>query len=270
MTGPFKFPNGLSSWLLIASSPFIGLALFYPLERNAPDREALRLKTAASILAVLAVYCLYSTYTRGAIMSFMASVFLMLLLRGTKITYTICALFVIGFVALSVTLPVPEGAHRYHGLRYYIGMSDLIGGITSKHRLRMWTTGWRMFLDRPFLGQGFNTFMVNYNRFKVPDQTKGLWYAHNCYLQFAAEMGIFGALSFLWMIWRMTINSIKSYRLIQDDFLRFAFLGLFCGIAAYLLHASVDTSLYSLRLAILFYISLGLLMGIKRVGYGKI
>jgi len=270
MTGPFKFPNGLSAWLLIASSPFISLALFYPLKRGESDIEPLRLKAEASILAILALYCLYATYTRGAIMSFAACLFLMLLLRGTKVTYIICAVFVIGFIVLSLVLPVPEGAHRYHGLRYYIGMSDLIDGITSKHRLRMWTAGWRMFMDRPLIGQGFNTFMANYARFKVPDQTMGLWYAHNCYLQFAAEIGVFGALSFLWMIWRMVINSLRSYRLMRDGLLKFAFLGLFCGIAAYLLQAAVETSLYSLRLAVLFYFSLGLLMGIKRLGYGKV
>lgn len=271
MTGPFKFPNGLGSWLTIASLPFVSLALFLPVKNRARRpmiEDHKRLKAASSILAVLAVYCVYYTYTRGAIMSFIAALLLMVLLRGTRGAYITCGVMLAGLIAIAVALP--KAANPYKNLNYYLGLSDLLGGLTSKHRLRMWTAAWRMFMDRPLAGQGLNTFMANYARFKVPDQAVGLWYAHNCYLQIAAETGIFGILAFLWMIWRMAVNSITSYRLIKDDYLKFIFLGLFCGITAFLLHAAVDTSLYSLRLAVLFYFSLGFLMAIKRVALNEV
>ncbi|GAG18543.1 unnamed protein product, partial [marine sediment metagenome] len=60
--------------------------------------------------------------------------------------------------------------------------------------------------------------------------------------------------------------------LIKDEFLRYLYLGLFCGIVAFLIYSGLDTILYSLKLAVLFYFSLGLLMAIKNVGlkYGKV
>ena len=122
-----------------------------------------------------------------------------------------------------------------------------------------------MFLDRPFLGQGLNTFMANYARFRVPGDY-GVWYAHNTYLQIAAETGLFGLAAFLWMIIKTAAVSVRSWRLIDDGFLRYLYLGLFCGIASFLVLSSIDVTHYSLRLAVLFYFSLGLLMAVKNLG----
>lgn len=272
VTGSFKFPNGLSAWLIIVSFPFISLMLFYPIRRavssSIDKKEGWRLKIVSSALTILSVYCLYFTHTRGGIISFIFALMFMLLLRGGKVYLIICTLFIIAILAVASI--IPEGADGYKGIKYYIGLSELFSGITSQHRIRMWTAGWRMFIDRPLLGQGLNTFMANYAKFKVPDQTVGTWYAHNCYLQIAAEIGIFGLLSFLWMMARMAITSIKSWKLIEDGFLRYIYLGLFCGIVSFLMQSFVETNLYALQLAVLFYFSLGLLMGIKRIGLNEI
>ena len=176
MTGPFKFPNGLGSWLTIASLPFISLAIFLPIRRQARrsvGEDHKKIKVASSILAVLSVYCVYYTYTRGAIMSFIAALLLMVLLRGTRGAYITCGIMLTGLIATAIALP--KGANSYKNLSYYLGLSDLFSGLTSKHRLRMWTAAWRMFIVRPLIGQGLNTFMANYTRFKVPDQAVGLW-----------------------------------------------------------------------------------------------
>ena len=260
MTSAFKFPNGFSAWLLIVSFPFICLTFFY--------KEDLRVRLTSLGLTVLTSYCLFHTYTRGAIISFILAVFLMFLLKGGKIYYAICAILIIGIAVIALVLP--EDAGPYKGIRYYIGMSELVSGISSQHRIRMWTTGWKMFMDRPLLGQGLNTFMANYERFRIPEEY-GIWYAHNCFLQIGAETGIFGLLAFMWMILRMTVTSIKSWKFIEDRFLRYVYLGLFCGIVAFLIHSAVETNLYVLQLAVLFYLSLGLLTAVKKMGlsYGK-
>ncbi len=251
VSAAFKFPNGLSAWLLVVTFPFISLLLFY--------KKTKKLTTANAILAVLLVCCLILTHTRGAYVSFILVLGLLLFLKSRKI----CIIFVVLVVALILFLP--------ENLKYYMGLSGLFDSGSSPHRLRMWTTAWKMFMERPLLGQGLNTFMANYERFKSPLE-EGIWYAHNCYLQIAAEIGLFGLLSFLWMVARVVITSLKSWRLIDDEFLRYAYLGLFCGLLAFLLHIGVEMSLYSLRLAVLFYFSLGFLMGIKKIGlnHGKI
>lgn len=133
----------------------------------------------------------------------------------------------------------------------------------------MWKTAWNMIRNNPFLGQGLNTFMANYVRFKPLEGQiigSGISYAHNCFLQIAAEIGIFGLLSFLWIVLRATLDSINKQRIIKNGFLSSMHLGLFCGIIAFLIYSAFETSLYSFRLAILFWYSLGLLMALSRIG----
>ncbi|NQT06180.1 MAG: O-antigen ligase family protein [Candidatus Omnitrophica bacterium] len=252
VTGPFKFPNGLSIWISVVLFPFMGIALFF--------KKNLKLKAISAILAILLIYCLLLTYTRAAQISCIAGLILMLLLIGGKTSRITLTLLLVGIVILTLLIFMdPAGFQQ-----------KLAGDGSIQHRIRIWTAGTRMFAEKPLTGQGLNTFMANYERFKVPKKSeRGLWYAHNCYLQIAAETGIFGLLSFLWLIIKMAIESIKSLRLIRDDFLRYAFLGLFCGISVFLLHSSFDVSLYSLQLAVLFYFSLGLLMGIKSIGLNQ-
>ncbi|NQT06426.1 MAG: O-antigen ligase family protein [Candidatus Omnitrophica bacterium] len=261
VTSCFKFPNGLSAWLLMVFFPFASLAFLYTTKRSSltgDHKNHLLPKAINYILVALILYTLFFTYTRGAFISFAAGLTLFLFLISGKrfrvVFFSLAAVIILLILFLPKELKEP------------IGLSNIVSyGTSGKHRLRMWATAWRMFADRPFTGQGLNTFMANYEAFRGPHE-EGIWYAHNCYLQMAAEIGVFGLLSFLWMIIKTAVVSIKSWRRINDEFLRFAYLGLFCGIMSFLFHSGMETSLYSLKLVVLFYFSLGLLMGIKKVG----
>lgn len=258
ITASFNFPNGFSTYLLITVLPFIALATFH--------KEDLRIRVASLILAVLAAYSLFLTYTRGAYFSFTLALVSMFLLARRETSPLLFLIIIGGIAAVMLTLPAD--------LKLGVDLKNIFTTDSSGlHRVRMWTTGWNMFMDRPFLGQGLNTFMANYEKFKVPyEPVGGKWYAHNCYLQIAAETGIFGLVSFLWLAARMIRDSVRSWRRIDDDFLRYAYLGLFFGVFSFLIHIFVEMSLYSLQLAALFFFSLGLLSAIRKIGlnYGKI
>ncbi|MBL7198377.1 MAG: hypothetical protein ISS47_09810 [Candidatus Omnitrophica bacterium] len=89
-------------------------------------------------------------------------------------------------------------------------------------------------------------------------------YAHNCYLQMLAEIGIIGLASFLWIIGRLFKSSIRSFKKSRDLLL----LGLLAGIIAFLVHSFFDTNLYSLQLSVLFWAMLGLT--VARIEISKI
>jgi len=258
ITGSFRFPTGYSAWLLIVTLPFISLALFL--------KENPKIKKISSVLAVLLVLNIFMAYSRGALIAFVAALAILLFLSGSPRQRIIsCIILILGLAVVMFILP--------ENIKGRPEFSNIFTHWSSQHRIKMWTSAWRMFLDRPFIGQGLNTFMANFPRFRIPqDEAIGLWYAHNCFLQIAAEIGIFGLAAFLWMIVRMFVTSVRSWILIKDEFLKYLYLGLFCSIAGFLMHSAVETSLFSLRLAVLFYFSLGLLMAIKKVGLknGKI
>ena len=254
ITSSFEFPNGLGAWTLIAVFPFLGLGLF--LKGN------VKIKVTCLLLSISLIIMLLSTANRGAILSFAFGALLILLLRRGPAAYILLTIFIIavlfaGFVIL------------HEGERF--GLSDnLLNSKSISHRLEIWQVGWSMFMDRPFLGQGLNTFMSNYKKFAtVSLHSKELWYAHNCYLQIAAEIGIFGLISFLWMVGKAMVSSFKSWRSMNSEFLGLLCLGLSCGITSFLIQSAIDTSLYSLKLVLFFYVTLGFLMGIRDTGYNN-
>lgn len=255
ITASFKFPNALSGWFLIVVFPLISIFAFY-------EKELKRKVLYGALLALMA-YCVFFGFTRGAFVSFIIGAVLMLILLGGRISIYAAIAIILAVPLLVIFLPEEVKNNVY--------VLKLFSGSSTEHRIKVWTAGWRMFLEKPILGQGLNTFMSNYERFRLPGDY-GVWYAHNTYLQIAAEIGIFGLISFLWMIVKMFISSVRSWRRIEDRFLRYLFLGLFCGVTSFLVQSNLDVTHYSLQLAVLFYFSLGLLMAVKNVGLknGKI
>jgi putative inorganic carbon (HCO3(-)) transporter len=249
ITGPFRFPNGLSAWLLVVSFPLIILSFFY--------KENTALKAANYALLVLIAYCAFYGFTRAAFLSFILGLGVMLILiGGRRPLIALTALFIIAPILILI---LPEN------VRNHVYVLKLFSGSSTQHRLHVWTAGWRMFMEKPFLGQGLNTFMANYARFRLPEDS-GIWYAHNSYLQIAAEIGIFGLISFLWMIAKAAAISLRSWKGINDDFLRLIHIGLFCGIISFLIQSFFDVTHFSLQSAVLFYFSLGLLSAVRNIG----
>jgi O-antigen ligase len=82
----------------------------------------------------------------------------------------------------------------------------------------------------------------------------------------AAEIGIFGLLSFFAFVGAVIAMSLKSIRNIASVYYKSLILGLAFGLITFLLHAAVDTSLYSLNLSVLFWLTLGILSSAVAIG----
>jgi len=124
-----------------------------------------------------------------------------------------------------------------------------------------------MIKERPLFGHGLSTFMGNF-----PKYGKGYYYltqgiipyAHNCYLQIAAETGIVGLASFLCLIGTFFTHTIISLKKIKNRFYHAVLSGISAGIIVTLVHSAVDTNLYSLQLSVLFWLMLGLNASLQR------
>lgn len=125
-----------------------------------------------------------------------------------------------------------------------------------------WKDALSMIKDRPIFGHGINTYMRVMTKMHAHFGT-GPTYAHNCYLQIAAEMGITGLASFLWIIGRLFHRCILEVRK-QKSEARLLLIGLLCGLLAFLVHSFVDTNLHSLQLNALFWYMVGLTICVYR------
>jgi len=138
---------------------------------------------------------------------------------------------------------------------------DSIGRIegTSLKRLNLWKESVSIIEDFPVLGSGLNTYSVVARSYKV--RGGGGEYPHNSFLQMAAETGIIGLISFIWML---TVMFRMGFRTLSRE-KNLLLLGILAGTLAFLIQSFFDTHLYSLQFVVLFWFMIGLTMAVIRL-----
>jgi len=132
-------------------------------------------------------------------------------------------------------------------------------------RFDYWREALNIIKDYPWFGIGINTYSVVGPKYKIS------WggYPHNCYLQMAAEIGIPGLLAFLWLIFVFYSESLRLWRILPNGFYKVLMEGFLAAIFAFLVHGFFDTNFYSVRLAILPWIGMGLVMALPHIAETK-
>lgn len=241
-TGPFPFPNDLSAWMLVVFMPALYIFMWYP--------KNLRSRFKLGLFIFPFLFLFYLANTRSAWLGFFISFFLALLIRNKKkIIVILLALFII----LSPFLPKDK-------------VDDIIGYSSMQDRFYMWRIGWKIFLEHPIIGNGFNTFFLKFKEYREDEfKNKRGSYAHNGYLQIAADTGILGLMVFLLLICTAFRNIFKYIKEVKNAFYGTFALGLAAGLFAFLIHSFFDTNLQSLPLVTLFWFCLALLMSLKGI-----
>ncbi len=243
ISSSFIHPNDFGAYLAAMGALF-GSMLFFA--KN-------NLKKAVFFLAVtiLALACLFLTGSRGAWMSFAAAFMVVGILKGKRIA----ALFA-GLI-LAIFLLMPSGSRQR-----IFEVADLQGG-TSWERVMIWSGSVDMIRERPILGFGVNTFSKHFPDYK-PENYPDDRYAHNCYLQMAAEIGIIGTLFFIAFIAAVFFSSFRGIMGMAGGIRKTATIGLLGGSVGFAFNSAVDTHLFSLSLAVFFNILLGTLFSMSR------
>jgi O-antigen ligase len=118
---------------------------------------------------------------------------------------------------------------------------------SNAERLKNWAQAVEIIRDHPLAGVGLG----NYSRLidaTVPDRSS--IYAHNLFLDIAAETGILNAAVFLFLILGAVWRNIKSQERLG--------LGLAAGLIGFLVHSVFDTALYSPQVLTIFLVIIAL------------
>jgi putative inorganic carbon (HCO3(-)) transporter len=199
-------------------------------------------------LLLLLFVCLMLTISRGGWFSFISSLlFMSIWLKALG------AVIIILVISIIFTR---EMYYDYLKERLNSFFSFLDG--SSIDRNRIWEAAWKMFLARPLLGLGLGTFMFNFPFFISAGYKYTTPYAHNCYLQMAAETGVFGLLSFMTLVAVFLTFGIDALNTSRRDFSWYILLASLAAAIGYLVQMTVDTIFYSLDLGILFWLVLGI------------
>ncbi|MFH0855122.1 MAG: O-antigen ligase family protein [Candidatus Omnitrophota bacterium] len=230
ITSSFNHCNGLGAYLIIPISLCVAFL-------KAPRRLTLRSYYLVLSLVAILAFCIFYTYSRGAWIGVLTALITMVFIsRKPAIVYSIALI-----IGILLFIPI------FRQVLFSVFQS---GGDSD--RFKYWQAAITMFKENPVLGKGLGTFMAH---FSVYLPGKFISYAHNCFLQILAESGVFSLIAFLGFIYSVLRAGIKKFVLTRDPVL----LGGICGIIGFLAHSFFEVSLYSLPLAVVFWLWVGVI-----------
>ena len=194
-------PNILAGYLDVMIC--LALGVLSKVERNSQ-------KIILVVAIILMAFCLMMTYSRGAFLT-MAIVFaIYALLQDWRMLILFAA--VTGIIAYS-------DATFTERIFSAFNMGDSSEGV----RLGIWVSTTAMISDHPFAGIGWGAYQYVYPHYNyyIADENVTIYHAHNLYLNFAAEVGIVGALAFFWyffgtMFMSLALGANARYAKIRD------------------------------------------------------
>jgi len=212
---------------------FLGLALYFKNER--------RKRIFYWLMAILATFGIVMSGSRGAWLSAIPVVVVTLAIYGRKFeTYLTkkvllnLAIFVLFFLAsiayppLLYTFQSWQGSNASTTFSFFErakSISDL-DELSNKSRLEIWGASLKSMAAHPYLGVGLGNYFNVLG--ESTDAAKKGASAHNLYLDFASEIGIFGALVLIAIFINILYSAWFVFRRAQQP--HFKIYGLLTGL----------------------------------------
>lgn len=249
LSASFSTANGFAGWLIVFILLFLGILMLRVSDR-AVRRKRLVLLGGLDLLLFV---CLLLTNTRGAWLGLAAGLGLFFyfmikseFLRIKFSTFSLLIIFLSGVLFISP-----------HAFKERVRST---GDINSNLlRIGLWKEALSIIEDFPVFGCGLNTYSFLAHDYKAV--RRGGTYPHNSFLQMAAETGLAGLASFLWILITFFRSGFRILNIKNNPL----FLGAISGILAFLIQGFFDTHLYSLQLVVLFWFMMGFATAVSRL-----
>nr|MBU9889881.1 O-antigen ligase family protein [Candidatus Omnitrophota bacterium] len=248
LVGPFRDFGIMASYLVLSIPVF--LAQFWKwVKEEGSGKKALYFALLAGCCLIL----LYLTRTRGAILALGVSIlFLFVYKRWFK---ALGGAFLLGLAMLAI-LPQNVIIHK-----------DAQGKEQSfVERVELWKRAVQVIQAKPWTGTGINTYNVAHAKYDKEQnwRVRG-YYAHNGYLQLAAETGIPCILTLCAFLGIFFYKALRHIKKLGDDPEALMQLGILTGLLAFLIYALVDTNLQSPQSLVSFWFMAGILLARQKI-----
>ncbi len=198
---------------------------------------AMRLGTSTNrrvtgMAMIVGSLALLFSFSRGGWISFLIAVLALLwMMRREQVLQRRTVIGVVFALAVIVVWFYPEVHARIFGYDRNAAMS----------RIPLIKIAWNMIEAHPVVGVGANTFASVTSTYTTTNDLKGIYLheVHNQYLLVFAEMGAFGLISFLWLMFA-SIRQGLSLRHSANPLFRSLGTGIAIGFVASGLHMLVD------------------------------
>ncbi|MDP2720771.1 MAG: O-antigen ligase family protein [bacterium] len=248
VTGVYDNPNALGLYL----GPLALIGLGFLLDNLRNKKLLIWQKTALSVLIIVSlclyILAIYFSKSRGAALGigisglFFAILLIYRLVPGwLKKAGQILFYSTIGSLIL-ITLV------SFANIDKFVSRAEPKSTDTAYTRLCIWQATKKMLVARPVFGSGLSGFPKVYPKYATcegyPSQ-----YPHNIFLNFWTELGLFGLLTFLWIIY-------KYWRVLIGQPNNFIAIGLLSVVVYIFVHGLVDVPYFKNDLSSEFWVML--------------
>lgn len=200
LSGPIQRPNYWAQ-ILVAVLPLVLYRVLY--------EKKLVVKAAAAIAALILIYALLGTYSRGGFVALVA-VFIMIIFERRARPSTII-LAVVSMILIASFLPANyvERVESLLVLRPNTSLNTLYEDASFRGRFAEARAGLRMFAEHPILGVGVGNYKYNYQSYakQLNIETRDeLREAHSLYIETLAETGLAGTAAFALLIGTLLVG----------------------------------------------------------------
>lgn len=272
----FSYPNAVGLYLAPLIPLFLGW-LFY-----LPYRATLE-KSGQKILIILVImtslFAVYFAHSEGALIGLAAGFLIFGLFAGRRWRLTTLILSVIIIATIFLSAP----------LKNFVVTKFTLSDLSGQIRERQWQETFMTLKNyRIITGNGLDNYQaavkpyhqegIFFNSDNLPNFDEQLrasatlrtkyWqpveiylYPHNIFLNFWSEIGLIGALVFMWLIIKFLFISLKLVITYQREEKadRYLALGLMSSMIVIIIHGLVDVPYFKNDLSILFWIFFALL-----------
>lgn len=190
----FENTNAYGAYLVLALFPLLQLSI----------KGSKKMKKIYIVNLFLVITNLVLTFSRNAWMAFVIGLLLFIIFYNRKLI-----LAIIGFFIFAMINP-----------KIYTRILQFKDKSQNEGRMSLWKTAIKMIKDNPILGIGNGNFPTRYreyiNRYPYLKLKEAeILPTHNSYLKVQCELGIFGSISFIAMLYLVLIkirNVAKQYK----------------------------------------------------------
>ena len=123
-------------------------------------------------------------------------------------------------------------------------------------RLALWESSVDMICDHPLLGIGWGAYWMVYHEydFYINDPSVLIVHAHNMYLNYAVETGVFGAAAFLWYFFGTMVQAFREVPQEQPQLVKAFRLGVGLALLSVALGGLTDDVLFNIPTSMLLWL----------------
>jgi putative inorganic carbon (hco3(-)) transporter len=205
--------------------------------------------------------CILLTYCRGVWISLiMFFILIFILEKNIRMLFLKIAGLILVFLLIFSYFNISR--------RSIIDRFKTAGSINKNiDRISMWQSGYKMVKDYPVFGIGPRQVPVLYPKYVMPTAYRPEEpHLHSNFVNIAAERGLLGLASFLFMFGYFLFYFFKFYLKPNNEFIKYNALAGICVVLVFLIFGATEYCFGDAEVIILFWSILGILLGNIKVG----